>query len=280
MAIKTILVSLNDVERAPKILSVATNVAQRDNAHVIGLYVAPAIRVHPAVQINLTPEVMEMQQSHFKTEAKQAKAIFEEEIRKQGIEGEWRQAAAVTPNVADVVIEHGREVDLLITGQVDTDGDNGLELDFDERVALEAGRPVLMVPCAGNFKTVGTRVVIGWNATREAARAAFDALPLLIGAKEVYLVWVDPQREPEVAGNLPGSELATALARHGIKVTAEKTPAAGIGVGEVLLNRVSDLGADLLVMGAYGHSRMREFIFGGASRSVLHHMTVPVLLSN
>jgi len=280
MAFKTILVSLNDVERAPAILSAAMIIALRDDAHVVGLYVAPAIRVHPAVQVNLTPEIMEMQQSHFKAEAKQAKKIFEEETRKQGINGEWRQAASLTPNVADVVIEHGHEADLIVAGQVDTDGDNGLELDFNERVALEAGRPVLVIPLAGDFKTIGEQVVVGWNATREAARAAFDALPLLKHASQVHLIWVDAQREPEVAGNLPGSELAASLSRHDVNVTAEKTPAAGVGVGEVLLNRVSDHGADLLVMGVYGHSRMREFIFGGASRSALHHMTVPVLMSN
>ncbi len=280
MAFKTILVSLNDVGRAPSILSAATVISRRHDAHVIGLYVAPAVRIHPAVQVNMTPDLLGLQQDHYKSESRKAKKIFEDALRAEGVAGEWRHVASLTPNIADAVIEHGREADLIIAGQVDHQGDNGLEPDFDERVTLGAGRPVLMIPLAGEFKTIGEQVVVGWNATREAARAVFDAIPLMARARQIHLVWVDPQRDADSAGDLPGSELAAALSRHGLKVTAEKTQAAGIGVGEVLLNRVSDHGADLLVMGAYGHSRVREFIFGGASRSVLHHMTVPVLLSN
>jgi nucleotide-binding universal stress UspA family protein len=108
----------------------------------------------------------------------------------------------------------------------------------------------------------------------------FDALPLLRLVKETRLVWVDPYKESEAAGSVPGAEEAAVLARHGIKAVAEPMMTDGYNAGEALLMRANDLGADLLVMGAYAHSRMREFVFGGATRHVLEHMTIPVLMSH
>ena len=132
----------------------------------------------------------------------------------------------------------------------------------------------------GKFQDVGENIIVGWNGTREAARAVFDAMPLLEQSQATRLIWVDPQNNGGKAGNLPGSEMAVTLARHGIKSTAEAMPTDRLGQGDALLNRASDLGADLIAMGAYGHSRMREFVCGGATRTMLDHMTVPVLMSH
>jgi len=122
---------------------------------------------------------------------------------------------------------------------------------------------------------------VAWNGTRESARAAFDALPLLAKAKSVKLLWINPSTENGGNGNgMPGSELATALSRHGVKVEAGHSAVRDVGVGDELLSRAADQGTDLLVMGAYGHSRVREYVFGGATRHILQHMTVPVLFSH
>jgi nucleotide-binding universal stress UspA family protein len=149
-----------------------------------------------------------------------------------------------------------------------------------EQVALASGRPVLIVPYAGHFDNVGRRVLIAWNATREAARAVSDAMPLLTSAELVTVLTIDPREGPHGHGELPGADIALHLARHGVKAQIERTVSAGMPVGEVLLSRVADLGADLIVMGAYGHSRAREVLLGGATRSVLRSMTVPVLMSH
>jgi nucleotide-binding universal stress UspA family protein len=168
----------------------------------------------------------------------------------------------------------------LIASQVNAESNTGVELDFVERVIMGSGRPVLLVPYALDFAGCGRRALIAWNGTRESARAAFDAVPLLKSAESVTISWVDPQKALDTPGSLPGAELANALARHGIKATAEGFPTAGLTAGEALKTRLADLGADLLVMGAYGHTRVREFVFGGATRFILETMPVPVLMSH
>jgi nucleotide-binding universal stress UspA family protein len=123
-------------------------------------------------------------------------------------------------------------------------------------------------------------VLVAWNGRREAARAVFDALPILRGASDVKVIWVNPQSERERAQGIPAADICTALARHGVKCEATEQVAPRGGVGETLLARAREMGADLLVMGCYGHARLREFVFGGASRHVLRHMPIPVLMSH
>ena len=143
-----------------------------------------------------------------------------------------------------------------MTSQFSETDSDGLEDDYCETIVMEAGRPVMLLPHQGSFYTIGENIIVGWNATREASRAIFDAMPLLEKSKETRLIWVDPHKQKDQAGDIPGAEMAASLARHGVKATAEAMPTSGsIGAGNALLNRASDLGADLIVMGAYGHSR-------------------------
>jgi nucleotide-binding universal stress UspA family protein len=119
-----------------------------------------------------------------------------------------------------------------------------------------------------------------WNASRESARAAADALPFLAAAEKVVVLVVDPRSSAGGHGAEPGADVATWLARHGVKVTVQRDVAADADIGGVILSRAADHGADLIVMGIYGHSRVREMILGGASRSLLSSMTVPVLMAH
>jgi nucleotide-binding universal stress UspA family protein len=201
-------------------------------------------------------------------------------MQAKGLAAEWRFVDSHSSEIAATVIEHARQADLVVVSQVNPDSDSGIDTDFAERIVMDSGRPVLVVPAFGTFKRCGPRALVAWNGRREAARAAFDAVPLLQSCDSVQVTWLDPQDDMDVPGSLAGAELATALARHGIKVTAEAMPTSGIGAGEALLSHASDLGADLLVMGAYGHSRTREYVFGGATRTILGSMTIPVLMSH
>jgi nucleotide-binding universal stress UspA family protein len=176
-------------------------------------------------------------------------------------------------------MEHGRTADLIMVSQIAENPAVNIESGLVEHVVMESGRPVLIIPQKGSLADIKS-VVVGFNATREATRALFDGLPLLRSAKDVRVVWVDPYKERSVAGEVPGAEAAAALARHGVRATAEGLAAGGINAGEALLLHVSDLGAELLVVGAYAHSRMREYIFGGATQHVLAHANVPVLMSH
>lgn len=279
MAYRTLLVSLNDAERLEAALGLAARLQGTHEAHVVGLYAIPAVQVYPTIGMEITPDVFEGHRAWFRERAAKVKTRFDALIAREGLSAEFRLVESQSPLVADTVIDHGHYADLIIVPQVDRQADEGVEMDFDERVVMEAGRPVLVLPRQGEPKSF-EKIIAGWNGSREAARAMFDALPLFKRAREVEIVWVNPQREREQSGSLPGAELASVLSRHGVKVTASPLPSAGMNAGEALLQRAGDTGADLLVMGAYAHSRMREFVFGGATRHVLRHARIPVLMSH
>jgi nucleotide-binding universal stress UspA family protein len=211
--------------------------------------------------------------------ADEVREQFEHVARLRGLSAEWR----LVPEGPDAdPALHARYADLTILGQLDPDRGEaeGLLRPRPEQVTLASGRPILIVPYAGRFANVGQRVVIAWNSGREAARAVHDAMPLLVAAEAVTVLTIDPRDGPQGHGELPGADISLHLARHGVKAQVERTVAADLPVGAVLLSRLADLGADLLVMGAYGHSRMRELLLGGATRSLLQSMTVPVLMSH
>jgi len=207
-----------------------------------------------------------------------SKRCFEHISGLRGVSAEWREFPEAVGVDAAV---HARYADLAILGQLDPDSDEPDTIrPRPEHVALASGRPILVVPYAGNFPNLGRRIVIGWNASREAARAVNDAMPLLAAAEIVTVLIIDPRDGPRAHGELPGVDISLHLARHGVKAEIERTVSADLPIGEALLSRAADLGADLLVMGAYGHSRARELLLGGATRSLLRSMTLPVLMSH
>jgi nucleotide-binding universal stress UspA family protein len=146
--------------------------------------------------------------------------------------------------------------------------------------AIACGRPVLVVPYAGEFLDVGREILVAWNGSRESARALHDAMFLLPEAETVTIIEIDPPAPGAAAPAASAAQVAAALTRRGIAAKPETETAGDIGVSDLLLSRAADLDIDLLVMGAYGHSRMREFILGGVSRDIFRHMTVPVLMSH
>jgi nucleotide-binding universal stress UspA family protein len=163
-------------------------------------------------------------------------------------------------------------------GQPDPDaGTNGLR---PGEVVLAAGTPALLVPYAGEFAELGRRVLIAWNGTREAARALHDAMLLIEGAEAVTVLEIDPPDDDEGDPDLRASHVIAALKRRGVAAKAETTVSDGTPVADIILSLAADLTADLVVMGAWGHSRLREFVLGGASRGILKEMTVPVLMSH
>ena len=279
MVYKTILVSLNDVPRAEAMIDAAALIAKTYDSHLIGCYVIPAVTIYPEVGFASPSAVDDTRQQYFKTNIAAVKERFETKLRKDGLKGEWRTVNSLYTEISPSFMEHGRAVDLIMVSQIGENSGAEIEQGFVEHVVIESGRPVLIIPQKGSLAETKS-VVVGFNETREATRALFDGLPLLRSARDVRVVWVDPYKERSVAGEVPGAEAAEALARHGVKATAEGLAAGGVNAGEALLQHVNDLGAELLVMGAYAHSRMREYIFGGATAYVLAHANVPVLMSH
>ena len=280
MTYRTILVHLNDKRRTEALLEPAIALARQHNAHLIGMHVYASMPA-PPVAVPYASKALASVGSFDRKESEEIAAIFQRMTAKQPFVSEWRSLKVPHVDLAAVVLDHGRAVDLIIVGQSDPDWDLSPLLDFPERLALESGRPVLVVPYAGRYPEVGRNVVVAWKAGRESARAAFDALPFLLQAKTVQILEINEGRRRDDAEALaPDTTIAATLARHGIKPTVRTSIATDISVGDEILSRVADAGADLLVMGAYGHSRMRELVFGGVTRHIARHMTVPTLFSH
>ncbi len=277
---KTILVQLSNPRRTAVLLSVAGRLAERSNAHLIGFNVGHALAHMPAMPTLVGPEDFAAFQAIDDEQAERLKAAFDDATRNRAFVPEWRNIELTGMDPAATVIEHGRAADLIVASQADPDWEMSGLFDAPERLALESGRPVLVVPYAGGFGEIGKRIMVAWSGKREGARAVFDALPLLKTADTVTLLCVVGKDADGESGQLPGAEVAASLARHGVKVTIKKSISDEIGVGDEILARLADDSSDLLVMGAYGHSRLREMVFGGVTRQILRHMTVPTLMSH
>ena len=204
-----------------------------------------------------------------------AEQLFKYELRLHGIEGEWH---LFDTGEQSELIELAKTVDLTITGQVSPDAHSPAFRPED--IVLGTARPLLVIPYAGSFETVGKRALVAWDGSREAVRALNDALPLLGDAEAVTLIFVGPRETELERQRLSVDRAARHLQRHGIAAQAEETVRGEIAVSDVLLARAMDLGADLIVAGLYHHSQLREALIGGVSRDLLDHMTVPVLMSH
>ncbi len=277
---RTFVVSLNDTDNLDHLLATCSQLAARNEAHVIGVYIIPSVEVYAVYGGIAMADVVDTQRKRYQAMGQKVRQKFERIMSVNALSHEWRELDAISSSIGREFVQQCRFADLTIIAQVEANENCGVEPSFAEYVVMEAGRPVLLVPRGKSFETIGGKVLMGWNGAKEAARACFDALPFLPADSEVSIVWVDPQKQRSLAGNVPGAELAATLARHNINVTAEPMPTADSDAGRALLARVEDVGADLLVMGAYGHSRVREFVFGGATEHVLSNTMVPVLMSH
>lgn len=266
-------------------LELAAKMASRHGAHLTGLCVfdfrrAPAAR-YGAIGVEDSLALLQYQaQLHDEARAVAAELEikFRERLRRDGIQGEWRM---VEGDAAATIGLHARYADLAILGQEDPNSSRVYGWNAVIEAALfTSGRPILIVPYAGQFSEIGRRVLIGWNARREAARAVHDALPLLDKARSVTVLAIDPRRGVNGHGDEPAADLSRHLARHGLPVTAEQTSSGGLDPADVLLNYAADRSIDLVVIGGYGHARFQEILLGGVTRDLLHRMTVPVLMSH
>ena len=280
MSYKTILMHCNDKRRMETLLPPSLSLAETFQAHLIGLSVVPPVAVISTGMPSGPPIVLDDHCKLYREENPAMKSAFEAATRGRAFVGEWRDDEADAFGVGiGSCSTRGR----LILWSPRKQTRNGQAQNGSMSPIVwrwRVGRPVLIIPNTGAHAGVGEKVLIAWNARREAARAVFDALPILQRAKEVKVVWVNPQSEHELARDIPAADICAALARHGVKCQATEQVKPRAGVGETLLACAKDMDADLLIMGFYGHTRLREFVFGGASRHILTRMQVPVLMSH
>jgi nucleotide-binding universal stress UspA family protein len=277
MDYKAILVHLDRGERTRLRLNLALQLAESFDASVVGLFAVreAALRLYPPTEA--ASAVAEMIQ-RYRAHALQDAERWFSTVRLSGVRAEWRIASG---DPSDAMVLSARYADLAIIGQQnrDADAEHGTPSGFVERVVLESGRPVLVVPHAGRFTAVGNRVLVAWDASRPASRAISGALPLLRRADTVQVVSFDPRRHGD-HGDIAGADIALYLSRHGVSVSVAEQSGARVDVASQILSRAADHGVDLIVMGAYSHSRLREDVFGGVTHDILESMTVPVLMAH
>ena len=276
MSYKTILVHCDASKSVSHRLVVAADLAQRFGARLVGLHVRRPFETPVFFDGGFAMDgYFKIYDQGVKAGEAEASAAFSKAAKGEELVAEWR---AVDGYVDSELAMQARYADLVVVGQAGPEP-TATPSDLPETVALAIGRPVLVVPFIG-AKPPGKVVLLCWNASREGARAAADALPFLRAAQKVIVLVVNPTSSAEGHGAEPGADAAAWLARHGVKVTVQRDVAPDAGVGGVILSHAADHGADLIVMGIYGHSRMREMVLGGASRTLLASMTVPVFMSH
>jgi nucleotide-binding universal stress UspA family protein len=286
MAFKDILVHLDNDARCETRLALAIGLARQYGAHLAGTYVIDIPPPELFYGATSTPymgippvQMIEMMHEGAIAAAAPVEAAFRDRLQREAVEGEWR---LVEGNLPATVALHACYADLTIVGQSNPQEPSDYRYRDGTLVAtvMTSGRPVLAVPFVGDFLTLGERVLVAWNASREAARAVNDALPLLVQAKLVTILAVNPRLGIGGHGDVPAADIALHLARHGVKAEAAHTVGGDIPDGQALLSYAADSSADLIVAGAYGHSRAREMVFGGVTRTLLREMTVPVFFSH
>jgi nucleotide-binding universal stress UspA family protein len=278
MSFQTIIVHLDTSSRRAQRLQLAFSLAESFDAHLIGLFALERLYIPSAAVAESGLELERMALAARKAAADEAKAEFSEKARKEQWEkSEWRQT--ITQDALEVMRWNARYADLVIAGQPHPDDSGGVPPGFAHELVMSAGRPVLLVPYKGRYENIGKRVLVAWNGSQEAARAVKDGVPLLASSEEAEVVIYDPDKVLPEPGDLPDPDIAAYLARHRAKVTVAEEKSRGEDVGELLLKRARVIGADVIVMGAYSHARVRELVLGGATRSVFKSMDTPVLMS-
>lgn len=275
MSLKNILVYVDDSKRAEGTVAAAGTLAREHDAHLTGLAIERPPYIPGFAAIEIPPSAMEIMAKQREAMMAAAKEVFESGVAKVGraAQSGWTTAKG---HALEILALRSRYADVTVLAQTTPEMRGTADEDLVDDLVMTSGRPVLVIPYIGGPDSFNGTVLVGWNASREAARAVADAMPFLRRAGQVEILAV----EPNGMGDIPGADIAAHLARHGIEAKANATQGLDIEVGDVLLNRAADIGADLIVMGGYGHSRMRELVLGGATRHILDHMTVPVLLSH
>jgi len=278
--IKTVLLHLDASPRSALRLEVARQLAQRHEAAVSALFAVTSNFVEIPFAMAESAAAGEIVLKLDAERRERALAQFTRAMLNAGPAVSWNELG--TEPVIWGFTQQAFYADLLVLGQRDPDSATARDVpaDFIESVVLGSGKPALVVPYAGDVASVGQNVLVAWNTTREAARALSAALPLLQKAPQVHLVaWSDEENGPKAMSS-ERMQIETYLAAHGVKATLHWYGDGPGSPGDRLLSLAADLGSDLLVMGCYGHSRARELVLGGATRTVLKSMTLPVLMAH
>ena len=270
-----VLVVIDTVASIPRRLKLVAALAKQADIRITGAFVTGLPGSAAFADLQGWAVMVDAYMTSQRDEAAKAEAAFRSEMGQLKLAGEWLfREADLTESVTTLARLH----DLVVLGQPEPSAP--VIALRPEEVVLAAGRPVLVIPYAGDFSEIGSHVLVAWSGTRESARALHDAMFLIERAETVTVLEVDRPGSDGGAADLSAADVVAALKRRGIAAKVEATVSDGTPVADIILSLAADLSADLVVMGAWGHSRLREFVLGGVSRGILKEMTVPVLMSH
>ena len=276
MTPKDIVVFIEEEAGRTNRLAFAAALAKKWSAHLIATFVAEGIDLEPSNSFavgSALKHTFQTYRARNRAQETRTRQIFDNIVDEFQISSEWRYSE---DEVGEALMLHARHASLAIVGPPSVRRASMTTLGLSEDVIFASGRPSLLVPIDWPAHRIGKRIVVGWNGSREATRAIGDALPFLMDADQVHLLVIAEDKANALLGADPGADISQHLARYGVPVLLEHHQG---DAGEVLLARARELDAEILVMGAYGHSKISEFIFGGATRAVLQGAELPVLLS-
>jgi len=276
MSFKDIQVHVNSNASCTNRLHVAASMAEKQNAHLTGVFLRPRLHLPNYFSTDSTVWLSHVEADYEKemnNNEGEARKIFDEVTSQYQVEATWQAAKG---NVYSALTKEAGYADLLVLGQPNSHDEANKSQDLTDHIVLTTGRPCLIVPYAGVFENVGKHPLIAWNGSRESNRALHDAMPLLEQAETVTVLL----SETGISGDLPDTKIARHLARHDVKVMTKTMREKKRDTSNAFLSYLVDDGHDLLVMGAYGHSKFRELILGGMTHEIMQTMTVPVLMSH
>ena len=278
--IKDIVVNLSVREDGKSTADYAVSVASALEAHIVGIAFAYDVKI-PMSELGYNPagvmDVTDALRRDNEAAAKAALDRFAAAAARAGVSAETRILSANSDNAGDQFSRVARRFDLAIVGQTEPDGST-VEAIISESTLFGSGRPMIVVPYIQKTPFKLDRIMICWDGSRPAARAIADATPLLERAGNIEVVMITNERGKR--DEIEGADIGQHLARHGLKVEVNRITRDNLNVADVLLSHCANSDASFIVMGGYGHSRLREFVLGGVTRTVLHSMTVPALMSH
>jgi len=278
--LREIVVFIDGHTKAGGILEFAGELAEEHGARLIGVFLQPEPTITPAETFARGTGMQRVSESHSSQLERidaDYRALFRDIVRRHGLppDSEWRSL----PYFSGEVGVHAYYADVVVVAQPWPDGGTDRAPGLAESLILTSGRPIIVFPSVSTVSRI-RRILVGWNARRESIRAVADAMPALMKAEAVEVLVIDHERTAG-HGEDPGAEVARHLARRGVKVDTRHLSSAKEKqeVGHLLLSQAATFGADLLVMGAYGHSQLRDWMFGRVTRTVLREAGLPVLMS-
>lgn len=281
MSFKTMLVVLDESDDSTKRLEVACSLAQAHGAHLNALAMSQQFGAFMTGGIDAGAAYVDVGQiEESRQKAQSLASAARKQIDRHGIRGDARWASHEAFGLRGSVGVQGRHADLTIVGQPAEGYSLSLRDAVVEGALFSSGRPVLLIPKSWNKPIKADHIVVAWDGSYHAARALNDAAPLLDAAAKTTIVIVDPKPGYEDLGPEPGADIAAVLARHCSNIELDRIPSSGASIAHALLGRAAATAADLIVMGSYGQSVLRESVFGGVSYDMTHETTIPLLMSH